>query len=161
MSIKDDQERCRSLVCDPNGIIVAEMVYRCMICFYVSDSMPEARNHYVQKHIEEEEISNENVDQIDLDESIPKHLKKLQNNNTNKYQNGNRNSSNSLNDNNGCLDFSSNNSSKYRSSPTEPIDMSPSSDSFDNFLPHVTADGEYFGVFLRLHVRLIAHSVPI
>lgn len=143
MSIKDDQDRCRSLVCDPNGIIVAEMVYRCMICFYVSDSMPEARHHYVQKHIEEDELGTENANQIDLDENIPKHLKKLQqnNNNTNKYQNGNRKSISSLNDNNGCLDFSSNNSSKYRSSPTEPIDMSPSSDSFENYLPHGTADG--------------------
>ena len=143
MSIKDDQDRCRSLVCDPNGIIVAEMVYRCMICFYVSESMIEARAHYVQKHIEEDELGTENADQIDLDESIPKHLKKLQqNNNTNKYQNGNRNSSSSLNDNNGCLDFSSNNSSKYRSSPAEPLDMSPSSDSLDNYLPHVATDGQ-------------------
>lgn len=134
MSIKDDQDRCRSLVCDPNGIIVAEMVYRCMICFYVSDSMTEARQHYVQKHIEEDDLGAENAEQIDLDENIPKHLsKKLQ---SSKFQNGNRNSTGSLNENNGCLDFSSNNSSKYRSSPTEPIDMSPSSDSFDNYLPH-------------------------
>lgn len=141
MSMKDDQERCRSLVCDPNGIIVAEMVYRCMICFYVSDTMPEARQHYVLKHIEDDDLNNE-ADQIDLDENIPKHLTKKQlqqqnNNNTNKYQNGNRNSMNN-NDMNGCLDFSTSNNSKYRCSPTEPIDMSPSSDSFDRYLPLVT-----------------------
>lgn len=150
MSI-NDQDRCRSLVCDPNGIIVAEMVYRCMICFYVSDTMPEARQHYVLKHIEEDDLSNENcVDQCDdLDDlrqstkNIPKHLnKKLQqqnNNNSNKYQNGNR--SNSLD--NGIDSYSPINvSNKYRNGSAEPIDMSPSSDSFDRYTPLVTiSDG--------------------
>jgi len=55
MTMKDDQDRCRSLVCDPNGIIVAEMVYRCMICFYVTDTMVEAKEHYTLKHMDDEE----------------------------------------------------------------------------------------------------------
>lgn len=136
MSLKDDQERCRSLVCDPNGIIVAEMVYRCMICFYVSDTMQDARSHYVTKHIEEEDdnLSNDNsTDQINnLDDlcqkNIPKHL--------NKKLHQRSDSNNSLE--NG-LDFSMS-GSRYRGS--EPIDMSPSSDSFDHYLPLVTiSDG--------------------
>lgn len=151
MSIKDDQDRCRSLVCDPNGIIVAEMVYRCMICFYVNDTMSEARQHYALKHIEEDDLSNENcVDQCDdLDDlrhsknNIPRHVTKKQlqnNNNSTKYQNGNR--SNSL-DSNGLDSYSPvNGSNKYRNSSAEPIDMSPSSDSFDRYLPLVTISDE-------------------
>ncbi|XP_053213114.1 uncharacterized protein LOC128396542 [Panonychus citri] len=50
---EDDQ--CRSLVCDPNGIIVAEMVYRCMVCFYISDTMIEARQHYTLKHMDDDD----------------------------------------------------------------------------------------------------------
>ncbi|RWS25676.1 nuclear receptor-like protein [Leptotrombidium deliense] len=48
---RDDREGCRSLICDSNGIIVAEMVYRCMICANVSDSIAEAQKHYQIKHI--------------------------------------------------------------------------------------------------------------
>ena len=48
---RDDREGCRSLICDSNGIIVAEMVYRCMICANVADSIAEAQKHYQVKHI--------------------------------------------------------------------------------------------------------------
>ncbi|XP_053200873.1 uncharacterized protein DDB_G0288805-like [Panonychus citri] len=52
----DDREGCRSLICDSNGIIVAEMVYRCMICANVVESIAEAQKHYRVKHIGEEII---------------------------------------------------------------------------------------------------------
>ncbi|KAI1299988.1 hypothetical protein HDE_03653 [Halotydeus destructor] len=48
----DDREGCRSLVCDANGIIVAEMVYRCMICTTVSDCIADAQKHYRSKHMD-------------------------------------------------------------------------------------------------------------
>ena len=50
-----DSQKCRSLVCDAAGIIIAEMVYRCMICNSVSDSITEARAHYQLTHMEDEE----------------------------------------------------------------------------------------------------------
>ncbi|XP_074605129.1 uncharacterized protein LOC141858321 [Brevipalpus obovatus] len=55
MMKEDNDNRCRSLVCDPNGIIVAEMVYRCMICFYITDTMMEAKQHYSLKHMDDED----------------------------------------------------------------------------------------------------------
>lgn len=48
----DDREGCRSLVCDSNGIIVAEMVFRCMICAAVCDSISDAQKHYQRRHID-------------------------------------------------------------------------------------------------------------
>lgn len=50
-SAKDDREGCRSLICDSNGIIIAEMVYRCMVCANISDSITDAQRHYQLKHI--------------------------------------------------------------------------------------------------------------
>ncbi|XP_053213111.1 uncharacterized protein LOC128396541 [Panonychus citri] len=50
-----EDDHCRSLVCDPNGIIIAEMVYRCMICFYLTDTMVEARQHYTLVHMDDDE----------------------------------------------------------------------------------------------------------
>jgi len=141
MSLKDEhQDRCRSLVCDPNGIIVAEMVYRCMICFYVSDTMSEARQHYVLKHIEEDDLSNDNcADQIDdLDDlkNIPKLNKKLQQqNNNSKFQNNKH-----LNHNE--IDNFTLNGSKYRDNSSGAIDMSPSSDSYDRYMPSVVTISE-------------------
>uniref|UniRef100_T1KNF2 Nuclear receptor domain-containing protein n=1 Tax=Tetranychus urticae TaxID=32264 RepID=T1KNF2_TETUR len=51
----EEDDRCRSLVCDPSGIIVAEMVYRCMICFYITDTMVEAKQHYTSKHMDDDD----------------------------------------------------------------------------------------------------------
>lgn len=135
MSIKDDQDRCRSLVCDPNGIIVAEMVYRCMICFYVSDTMTEARQHYVLKHMDEDLNNDDYVDNGDDLVDLRQSKKKTRNVNNN---------NNNLNNNNNVLDNYSpiNGSNKYRNSPVEPIDMSPSSDSFDHYQQLVTIDGK-------------------
>ena len=48
----DERDGCRSLVCDANGIIIAEMVYRCMICSAVLDSISEAKIHYHNNHID-------------------------------------------------------------------------------------------------------------
>ena len=50
----DDRDGCRSLVCDSNGIIIAEMVYKCMLCAYISDSICDAQKHYQMRHIENE-----------------------------------------------------------------------------------------------------------
>ena len=50
----EDGDKCRSLVCDPSGIIIAEMVYRCMICHYVSEAIQESREHYQSVHMQDE-----------------------------------------------------------------------------------------------------------
>lgn len=50
--LKDEREGCRSLICDANGIIIAEMVYRCMICSSVADSIADAKIHYHNNHID-------------------------------------------------------------------------------------------------------------
>lgn len=50
--LKDEREGCRSLVCDANGIIIAESVYRCMICSSVLDSIADAKIHYHNNHID-------------------------------------------------------------------------------------------------------------
>ncbi|XP_053208880.1 orphan steroid hormone receptor 2-like [Panonychus citri] len=52
----DEREVCRSLVCDSNGIIIAEMVYRCMICAYISDSIGDAQRHYQVRHMDTDVI---------------------------------------------------------------------------------------------------------
>lgn len=54
-AVAEDPDKCRSLVCDPSGIIVAEMVYRCMICYYVTDSIADAREHYSGEHMHDGE----------------------------------------------------------------------------------------------------------
>ncbi|RWS12801.1 hypothetical protein B4U79_12721 [Dinothrombium tinctorium] len=46
------KESCKSLVCDCNGIIIAEMVYRCMLCSAISESVSEAQKHYQIKHLD-------------------------------------------------------------------------------------------------------------
>ncbi|XP_054159228.1 uncharacterized protein LOC128957486 [Oppia nitens] len=43
----------RSLVCDANGIIVAEMVYRCMICSAINEGLEDAQRHYQMEHIDD------------------------------------------------------------------------------------------------------------
>lgn len=48
---KDDRRGCRSLVCDANSIIIAEMVYRCLICAHVTESIGDAQRHYHKKHM--------------------------------------------------------------------------------------------------------------
>jgi hypothetical protein len=47
----DDRRGCRSLVCDANSIIIAEMVYRCLICAHVTESIGDAQRHYHKKHM--------------------------------------------------------------------------------------------------------------
>jgi hypothetical protein len=48
----------KSLICDLNGIIIAEMVYRCMICDVIYETIPEVQMHYQLKHIEEDNQNN-------------------------------------------------------------------------------------------------------
>lgn len=45
--------RLRSLICDANGIIIAEMVFRCMVCAKIHDSSGEAQTHYQDEHMDE------------------------------------------------------------------------------------------------------------
>lgn len=52
---KDERDGCRSLICDANGIIIAEMVYRCMICSSVLDSIGDAKLHYHKNHISDDD----------------------------------------------------------------------------------------------------------
>lgn len=63
MDLHDTSGKCRSLVCDGSGVIIAEIVYRCMICYNVVDSLPEAKRHYQQDHMS-------NSDIVDADEEI-------------------------------------------------------------------------------------------
>lgn len=46
---------CRSLVCDSNGIIVAENVFRCMLCSSIFDSIAESKRHYYQFHVDDDD----------------------------------------------------------------------------------------------------------
>jgi len=50
---RDERRGCRSLICDDNGIIIAEMVYRCMICSLVTDSIAKAQAHYHKMHMKD------------------------------------------------------------------------------------------------------------
>ena len=62
----------RSLVCDPNGIIVAEMVYRCMICSAIHDVLDDAQRHYKTEHIDDNDIDlkNSNQQMVPLDSDL-------------------------------------------------------------------------------------------
>lgn len=44
----------RSIICDNNGIIIAETVYRCMFCAKIFDTMDQIQLHYHCEHYEEE-----------------------------------------------------------------------------------------------------------
>ncbi|XP_015788991.1 putative uncharacterized protein DDB_G0277255 isoform X2 [Tetranychus urticae] len=77
----EEDDRCRSLVCDPSGIIVAEMVYRCMICFYITDTMVEAKQHYTSKHMDDD-------DDKDIDRNRESFLESTDNNNNNNVTSG-------------------------------------------------------------------------
>lgn len=50
-SFADERRGCRSLICDTNGIIVAEMVYRCIICAFITESIADAQVHYHRRHM--------------------------------------------------------------------------------------------------------------
>lgn len=41
---------CRNLLCDSSGVIIAETVYRCLICRSIHDSITEAQLHYLSSH---------------------------------------------------------------------------------------------------------------
>lgn len=58
----DDSDKCRSLVCDSSGIIIAEMVYRCMICYYVTDSIIEAKAHYQSDHMNDDDDEDQEME---------------------------------------------------------------------------------------------------
>lgn len=64
----DDREGCRSLVCDSNGIIIAEMVYRCMICAFISDSICDAQRHYQVRHMDGDNQASTSVKQEPIGE---------------------------------------------------------------------------------------------
>lgn len=76
-SSKDDREGCRSLLCDANGIIIAEMVYRCMVCNVVHDYICAAKQHYHQAHFAQpqeeqpKQLTQSNGDSQRLDGSEP------------------------------------------------------------------------------------------
>lgn len=61
-SASEDTDKCRSLVCDSSGIIIAEMVYRCMICYYVTDSIIEAKAHYQSDHMNDDDDEEQEVE---------------------------------------------------------------------------------------------------
>jgi len=51
----DERKGCRSLLCDANGIIIAEMVYRCMRCYSIHDFIGDVSKHYHSTHMNEDE----------------------------------------------------------------------------------------------------------
>lgn len=63
MIVRDDRYGCRSLVCDANGIIIAEMVHRCMICAHISESINDARKHYQEIHFESSDRDSPQLDE--------------------------------------------------------------------------------------------------
>jgi hypothetical protein len=46
----DDSSGCRNLLCDSSGVIIAETVYRCLICRSIHDSITDAQVHYLSSH---------------------------------------------------------------------------------------------------------------
>ena len=51
----DERKGCRSLLCDANGIIIAEMVYRCMRCYSIHDFIGDVSKHYHNTHMNEDD----------------------------------------------------------------------------------------------------------
>ena len=62
----------RSLVCDSNGIIVAEMVYRCMICSAIHEVLEDAQRHYQCEHIEDNDndLKSSNLQMVGLESDL-------------------------------------------------------------------------------------------
>ena len=55
---RSERKGFRSLICDESGIVIGEMVYRCLICSYINESMDKVRSHYQTEHDNIEDISN-------------------------------------------------------------------------------------------------------
>ncbi|XP_074602789.1 uncharacterized protein LOC141856395 isoform X2 [Brevipalpus obovatus] len=97
--VRDDRGGCRSLVCSANGIIVAEMIYRCMICANMADSMAEAHKHYQLKHIDGSKMLDKNSSNDNTCSSYNFNLPSSTNasitiNNNSNYNSNNNNNSN-------------------------------------------------------------------
>ena len=54
------QDMTRNLVCDADGIIVAETVFRCMRCSLVLQCVQQAKEHYYTHHMDDDEMMNGN-----------------------------------------------------------------------------------------------------
>uniref|UniRef100_T1K1Z1 C2H2-type domain-containing protein n=1 Tax=Tetranychus urticae TaxID=32264 RepID=T1K1Z1_TETUR len=54
---QNEMKNFRSLICDESGIIIGEMVYRCLICSFISESMDKVRAHHKITHGDIEDIS--------------------------------------------------------------------------------------------------------
>lgn len=69
-SSMDERKGCRSLLCDANGIIIAEMVYRCMVCYSIHDFIGDVSKHYHAAHMSVDENEHEDGLKEDDDEDI-------------------------------------------------------------------------------------------
>ena len=97
---ESDSDKCRSLVCDSSGIIIAEMVYRCMICYYVTDSIVEAKAHYQSDHMNDEDEDEQETEPspVQSNQSVLSSNRSFNNINhsNNKHRNFNNNNINPL-----------------------------------------------------------------
>lgn len=96
-SSSEESDKCRSLVCDSSGIIIAEMVYRCMICYYVTDSITESKAHYQSDHMNDDEEECEPAPVHSTHSPLSSRSFNNHNNNNNNHSNGShRNNNNPL-----------------------------------------------------------------
>ncbi|XP_074603420.1 uncharacterized protein LOC141856962 [Brevipalpus obovatus] len=77
----DERRGCRSLLCDANGIIIAEMVYRCMICYSIHDYIGDVSKHYQTTHMNSEDADDDNDNGLKDDDEDDMEL--IGNNNNN------------------------------------------------------------------------------
>lgn len=66
----DSNKTIRSLICDQNGIIIAETVYRCLFCASIFNSLDLVHIHYYHDHLVEQNIEFTPNDEFEEEKSI-------------------------------------------------------------------------------------------
>ncbi|XP_053203810.1 myb-like protein A [Panonychus citri] len=134
----DERKGCRSLLCDASGIIIAEMVYRCMVCYSIHDFIGDVSKHYHTVHMNDgDEETGDMTNEEDKDQSN-RNSNNNNNNNNNKRNSNHVHNQNNNNSNSNNID-NNNNNNNYLSDHSNNCDESWEIDEKfkSNSQPHV------------------------
>lgn len=120
----DERKGCRSLLCDASGIIIAEMVYRCMVCYSIHDFIGDVSKHYHTVHMNDgDEETGDMTNEEDKDQSN-RNSSNNNNNNNNKRNSNHVHNQNNNNSNSNNIDNNNNNNNNYLSDHSNNCDES-------------------------------------
>ncbi|XP_015792414.1 integrator complex subunit 4 homolog [Tetranychus urticae] len=145
--LMDERSGCRSLLCDSSGIIIAEMVYRCMACFSIHEYIGDVSKHYHAVHLSEKKeepddsanLTNEedqdqlNNNTVSLNANVNHSFNKTVDNTATKIIN-NRDNNNNNNNSSNYLSDNSNNDESWEIDEKLHDNFKPNSHSIPNFV---------------------------